>query len=174
VLTPAEFFREGGAAHIQVVRTGATTNAASVSFATSNDTAIANLDYVPQAGTLDFAPLEVSKEVVIPLLARRGVMERIAFKVELSSPSAGYSTIPATPIVILPDVRLVSRSIRLTNGMITLRLDGTIPGRSYWLESSTNLTDWRTVIPTRTIEPPITFEFPQPSGAVQFFRARQQ
>ena len=171
VLTPAEFVR-GGVAHIQVVRTGPSTNAASVSFATTDDTAFANVDYVPQTGTLNFAPLEVSKEVVVPLLHRTGVMERTIFNLELSNPSAGYATIAATPILILPDLRLAPESLQVTNGMMLLRLDGTVPGRTYSLESSTNLINWSSLTASAANGPTTTFQFPRPSGSVRFFRAR--
>ena len=69
VFTPAECSRSSVFALVRVVRTGPTTNAASVAFTTRDETAKAGEDYGPQSGTLNFAPLEVSKEVAVPLLA---------------------------------------------------------------------------------------------------------
>jgi hypothetical protein len=172
VLTPSESFRSSGATHIQVLRTGPTMDAASVSFATSDDTATANVDYLPQTGTLDFARLEVSKEVVVPLLPRTGIIDRITFKLELSSPSPGYSTIPATPIAILRDFRLVSESLQVTNGIMTLQLEGTVPGHIYSLDTSTNLTSWSPLTSSGATGPTTIFQFSKPEGPVRFFRAR--
>jgi len=114
------------------VRTGPSTNAASVSFTTRDDTAKAGDDYLPQSGTLDFAPLEVSKEVAVRLLARSEVDGRRLFGLDLSNPSAGYTKIASTPIVILPDLRMTADSLRpREDGSVAITLQGTLPGISY-------------------------------------------
>lgn len=65
--TRAEFSHSDGVARIYVVRTGDTVASASVDFTTKDGTAKAGEDYLPQKGTLNFAPLEISKTVLVPL-----------------------------------------------------------------------------------------------------------
>ncbi|MCI0534570.1 MAG: hypothetical protein L0Z50_05020 [Verrucomicrobiales bacterium] len=68
VITPARS-RKNAIAKINVVRTGPTTNRASVVFRTKDDSAKAGQDYEFRAGTLNFEPLEVCKELLIPLFS---------------------------------------------------------------------------------------------------------
>ncbi len=56
-----------GSATITVMRTGTTTGSASVSYATSDGTAIAGADYASTSGTLTFAAGESTKFFIIPL-----------------------------------------------------------------------------------------------------------
>ncbi len=175
VLTPAEFFRSRGVARIRVLRTGPTTNAASVSFITSDDTAKAGDDYVSQSGTLNFSPLEVSKEVMVPLLARTGVDARLSFKLELSNPSAGYTTIVSTPIAILSDLRIATDSLRPRgDGSIAITLRGTVPGRWYSLESSSDLKDWQWIAGIQAVGNSVLFDNLPRQPSTQFFRASPQ
>ena len=58
-----------GPAQITVTRTGDTTGAAAVHFATGNGTATAGTDYTGQAGTLLFAAGDASKTFPVPVLA---------------------------------------------------------------------------------------------------------
>jgi hypothetical protein len=169
VLTPAEFFRSAGVARIRVVRTGPTTNAASVSFATANDTASAGVDFVPQSGTLEFAPLEVSKEITVPLLAGTGVSLGLSFNLELSNPSAGYTNIAATPVAILPDLRISLRPS--ADGAITVTLHGTVPGSWYSLETSADLKNWGGITGRNASGSTLVFDSFLPNTSPQFFRA---
>jgi hypothetical protein len=171
VFTPAEFLRSSGVGRVRVVRTGPTTNGASVSFRTSDATAKAGVDYVPQSGTLNFAPLEVCKEVAVSLLTGTGTLARIAFNLELNNPSAGYTTIAATPIIIDPDLWLATKSLR---GSIAVTLYGTIPGIGYSFESSTNLTDWLVVSSDQATGPTVVFKSDVTSSSRRFFRARRE
>jgi hypothetical protein len=173
VLTPAEFYRLSGVARVRVVRTGATTNAASVSFTTRDDTARAGEDYAPQSGTLNFVPLEVSKEVLVPLLAKAGVDARLCFKLELNNPSAGYTNIASTPIAILPDLRIATDSLRpRADGSMTITLHGTMPGRYYGLESSTDLKNWVGIAGTQASGSTVVFDNLPRASSPQFYRAR--
>jgi len=171
VLTPAEFDRSSGIAQVRVLRTGPTTNAASVSFFTSDATAKAGVDYIAQGGTLNFAPLEVSKEVTVPLLARNGVDARLWFNLELSNPSAGYTNIASTPIAILADLRIATDSLRPRgDGSIAITLSGTVPGRHYALEASTDLKNWQWIAGAQASGNIVSFDnLPRPQSA-QFFR----
>jgi hypothetical protein len=154
------------------VRTGPTANAASVSFTTSDDTAKAGEDYVPQSGTLNFAPLEVAKEVAVPLLVRTGVEARLFFN--LNNPSAGYTNIASTPI-ILSDLRIAPESLRRrADGSIAITLRGTIPGGHYSLEDSSDLKNWQRVSSAQTFVNTVTFENPTRRVAPQFFRGRTE
>jgi len=62
------FLENSGAALVTVNRTGVTNTAVSVSFATSDGTALAGLDYQFVSAVLTFAPGEVAKVVSIPLI----------------------------------------------------------------------------------------------------------
>ena len=153
---------------------GATTNAAFVSFTTSDDTAKAGEDYAPLSGMRDFAPLEVSKEVVVPLLAKTAIEDRRSFKLELSNASPGCATIAATPVVILPDLRMAVDSLRpRADGSITLTLHGTLPGLTYCLETSTNLTDWFGWASADAANPSTRFGPFSSDRFPRFFRARR-
>lgn len=56
-----------GPAVIAVTRSGVTTNAVTVDYATGNGLATPGVDYTPQTGTLSFAPGETSKTFSIPI-----------------------------------------------------------------------------------------------------------
>jgi uncharacterized delta-60 repeat protein len=175
VLTPAQFYSSSGVARVQVLRTGPTTNAASVSFTTRDDTAKAGEDYAPQSGTLNFAPLEVSKEVMVPLAARAGGYRRVSFKLELSNPSTGYTNVASTPIVIVivPELRIAKGSLRPRgDGSIGITLHGTVPGRWYALESSADLKNWEGITGTYAVGSAVVFDNLPPRPLPQFFRAR--
>src|SRR5207237_9447114 len=77
-----------GAAAISVQRAGDTTAAATVDYATSNGTAIAGLNYIAQAGRLTFAPLEVTKTIIVPFIADALVKGDETVNVRLSNPSS--------------------------------------------------------------------------------------
>jgi hypothetical protein len=171
VVTPAEFYRSSGVARVQIVRTGPTTNAASVSFTTGDGTAKAGVDYVAHTGTLNFAPLEVSKEVTVPLLAGTGTLQRLSFNLELDNPSPDYAIVAATPINILPDLRLVTQIVRPNDGSFEFTLQGTIPGFHYSLLSSKNLTDWELLTSLQASAPTAVFSGSTLPGATRFFRA---
>ncbi len=184
VFTPAEFVRSG-VARIRVARTGPTTNAASVSFITRDATARAGMDYAARTGTLEFAPLEVSKEVVVPLLAKSGADARLFFNLELRNPSAGYTNIASTPIGIVPDLRIATDSLRpRADGSVAITLRGTLPRRYYILESSADLKNWYVVAgaqalgaetvfhPVWAFDPTTGGSTPPPWRGPSFFRAR--
>lgn len=58
----------GGTALVDVERVGGATGPVSIRFATTNDTAIAGLDYIGVTNTLSFAPGETRKTFGIPIL----------------------------------------------------------------------------------------------------------
>lgn len=187
VMTPSECSRSSGVARIQVVRTGPTTSAASISFATRDATAKAGTDYAPQSGTLSFEPLEVSKEVVVPLLATTPIEQRLTFNLEFSNPSPSYITIPSTPVSIRPDLRIATESLHpRADGSVALTLLGTLPGYAYVLEVSPDLMTWiytgasQATGPATVFDPVLGYD-PHSNttvwpvrGIPQFFRARRE
>lgn len=168
--TPPACYRSADSALIQIVRTGDTTNAASVEFSTLDDTARSGIDFLLQSGTLTFAPREVSKTIAVPLFAKTQITNRLRFMVALSNPNDGYAVVDPIPVVIWPDLRLEPEQM-LTDGKITLH--GTIPGLRYILEWSTDLKMWRDgdrgKATTGTLELNVFPGVP----SVEFYRARR-
>jgi len=82
---------ESQAARVVVSRTGATTGVATVSYATSDLTAQAGVDYEPASGTLQFAPGETSKTVDITIIDDALREDKESFRLTLSSPTGGIS-----------------------------------------------------------------------------------
>lgn len=145
VVIPARFFRSSREARLQIVRTGDTALAGSVTFTTREDTALAGKDFIPQSGILDFAPLEVSKEVIVPLLTSAGAFPGVAFRLELSKPSPGYAVADPASVVILPDLRLTLGRPLFPKAVARLQLHGVQRGVTYRLEISENLSTWATM-----------------------------
>jgi hypothetical protein len=179
VMTPAEFCRSTGIARLRIVRTGVTTNFASVSFGTRDATARAGLDYLPLSGTLEFAPLEVSKPIGVRLLPRMDAASRVFFELTLTNASPGYSTVTSTPIAILPDLRIETDSLRpQANGAVAITVSGTLPGIAYTLEASKDLQHWFSTTGPRVATGPAVVFSPvygveaalPPWRAPQFFR----
>ncbi len=78
-----------GSVLLTVQRTGDTTAAGSVDFATANGTATAGLDYTATNGTLNFAPGETNQTITVPIL-NDGLPEPSAyesFTITLSNPT---------------------------------------------------------------------------------------
>lgn len=78
-----------GSGLLTVQRTGDTTTAVSVDFATANGTATAGLDYTATNGTLNFAGGETNQTIPVPIL-NDGVVESAQFEgftVTLSNPT---------------------------------------------------------------------------------------
>ena len=75
---------------VQVARTGSVTESVSVDYASADETAVAELDYVPVSGTLTWAALETTpKSITLPIKST-AVFDGIkTLKLALSNPSAG-------------------------------------------------------------------------------------
>src|SRR5262249_3517459 len=61
-------FEFDGSVNPSIVRSGDLTGSASIDFATANNTAIAGQDYTAAAGTLNFAPGEISKSAAVAII----------------------------------------------------------------------------------------------------------
>lgn len=173
VVTPAEFGSCAGTTELRIVRTGDTTTAASVEFSTQNGTAKAGEHYLPQHGTLDFAPLDVSKTVSVQLVPGKTLSERITFTIVLHHPSAGYATAVPTPVVIRPDLCLeIARpSAPGSPGIVTVR--GTLPGLDYVLDSSPDLQSWTETASGMATSDRLALPFQLPAASSAFFRTRR-
>jgi hypothetical protein len=78
-----------GAISIGVTRFGNTANAATINYTTSNGSATQPNDYASASGSLQFAPGETVKTLVVPIVDD-GVVERTeSFNLVLSAPGAG-------------------------------------------------------------------------------------
>jgi hypothetical protein len=88
---------------VKVIRTGDVSQSVSVNYATADGTAIAGSDYTAASGTLNFAPGELSKTVLISILDDslfENADEKFTFN--LSNPTGGaLVTSPTTTITIL-------------------------------------------------------------------------
>jgi CSLREA domain-containing protein len=82
----------GGVITLTVTRTqGASSGAATVDYATSDGAAKAGLDYVAAAGTVSFAPGELTKSFDVRLVNDPTDEEAQAFNVTLSNPAGGVA-----------------------------------------------------------------------------------
>ena len=87
---------------LNVLRTGGSTGAASVDYATSNGTATAGSDYTATSGTLSWAAGETTtKTISIPILSNGTAEANETFTVTLSNATnASLGTIPAATVTI--------------------------------------------------------------------------
>jgi hypothetical protein len=85
---------DAGNATITVVRSGATGNAVSADFATSNGTATAGADYTATSGTISFAAGETSKTVKVPIVKDNLFEGDETVNLKLSNPQGGASLSP--------------------------------------------------------------------------------
>jgi azurin len=82
--------QSGGNVTLTVDRTGGSTGAISVAYATSNGTAVAGTDYTAESGTLDWASGNTSAQTVeIPISDATPFAGSKAFTVTLTDPSSG-------------------------------------------------------------------------------------
>ncbi|MBK7001379.1 MAG: hypothetical protein IPH35_15810 [Rhodoferax sp.] len=92
-----------------------------VSYATTDGTAIAGSDYVSTKNTVGFAPGETSKTISVPILGDTSVESDETFKLTLSSPSGAVlgSVVSTTATIINDDkpvVTLTPTSVSVTEG----------------------------------------------------------
>jgi len=175
VLTPSEFRQTDSVARIQVLRTGVTTSAASVAYQTVDDTARAGEHYQSLSGRLNFAPLEVSKELLVPLIATRGGSTPHGFKVVLSEPSAGCSVIARTPISLLPELRIATGSkLTASEAGGTIDLNGTQRGKWYYVQESEGLADWNWIGGALATSSNLKIKLPPGKSSIRFLRAVEQ
>lgn len=101
--TTSYVVNEGGSATITVVRQGATTAAASVSYATGGGTATPGSDYVPASGVLTFAPGQRQAIITIQTLDDSAIESDETILVSLSNPVGLTLTGPSVATVTIRD-----------------------------------------------------------------------
>lgn len=94
---------DAGSVTLTVTRTGDTTSAASLDFATWDGTAVAGTDYTAMNGTINFPAGENQETINIPLLANYAAAATSAFTVTLANPTgnAQLSTNQSTTVTVL-------------------------------------------------------------------------
>jgi PKD repeat protein len=92
-----------GSINVTVTRTGAMSGAATVDYATGDDTATQKSKYILNAGTLNFATGEASKTITILIVDNTIIDGTESFKITLSNPSGVALGTPATTIVSIND-----------------------------------------------------------------------
>jgi hypothetical protein len=93
----------GGSANITVTRTGDLSASATVSYATSNGTALDSSDYTTNVGTLTFAPGETTKLVTILLIDDVYVEGMETASLTLSNPSGATLGSQSTAQLMISD-----------------------------------------------------------------------
>ncbi|QZP09152.1 Calx-beta domain-containing protein [Caenibius sp. WL] len=111
---------EGGNVVFTVTRSGDTSGAVTVAYASSDGTATAGSDYTAVSGTLSFAANETSKTITVATTADTTIESDETFTMTLSNPSTGsITTATATGTIINDDVapaNLAIDSVSATEG----------------------------------------------------------
>jgi len=171
---PSPGFSESNTvARVRVFRTGETSQHASVQVLTLDDTALTGRDYASYSGQIDFAPLEVEKEISIPIFDNKVLDGDRQFRVALLNPSAGYS-VPSVPrpFVILDD------EPGFPPGALRFTAEGTLritflnpPCGNVALQSSLDAQHWSVAQTVNTCDRTLAFEPPGARlDAHRFFR----
>lgn len=92
-----------GFVSVLVERLYNTNTVASVHYATVDGTALANVNYTPASGTLNFTNGETLKSLTIPLLNDTNVTGDLIFGVSLSSPVGAQLLSPSNTVVVVQD-----------------------------------------------------------------------
>jgi len=95
---------EGNTMVLTVTRSGTTSTAVGVSFATANNTAIAGSDYTAASGTLSFAAGQTSKTVSVNILTDSIAESPETFFVNLTNPTGGATISDAQAVGTIVDV----------------------------------------------------------------------
>ncbi len=89
-----------GYVEVKARRSGPSTSAVSVEFETLGNTAQAGTDFVPQLGTITFAPFETIKTLQIPIVNDSQPEATESFRIRLFNPAGGAVLGPQTETVI--------------------------------------------------------------------------
>lgn len=110
-----------------------------VDYATQDGTALAGQDYEPVSGTLEFAPGETAKTIVVRLMPDVPVEDDETFSVVLTRPvNAGLRK--ATGTAVVTEARV--EAIRVDTAIVI----HTVAGRRYSVERSSDFVNWSPVV----------------------------
>ena len=161
-------------ARVRIFRTGETSQSASVEFTTIDETAKAGRDYIATSGRVVFAPLEVEREIVIPLIDNKVADGDRQFRVALRQPSAGYivPTVHASFVIQDDDYGFALKTVhRLDEGRVSLTLYNTLPcGNLITLEASSDLQKWNPIAEVNACERTLRFEDTSSTNSMRFYR----
>jgi hypothetical protein len=93
----------GGTLNIALVRTGGTTGAVTVQYATADGTAKSSSDYTSTSGTVSFAAGEATKSFPVVVAANSSIGGNKNFKIVLSNPTGGVTVSPGSATVVVYD-----------------------------------------------------------------------
>ena len=93
-----------GGATIEVTRVGNTTNAVTIDYATNDGTASNRTDYITTSGTLQFAPGDIQKSFVIPIVDDLYVEGNQTINLSLTKPGGGaFAGSPTASVLTIID-----------------------------------------------------------------------
>lgn len=110
----APLILEGNAALLSIRRSGNTTNTVTVSYATADGTATAGIDYTATSGTVDFAPGQTQRDIVVPLSSDAVAEPNKTFTVTLGIAAGNAAT--TAPSVSTVTIRDDDRPTLLVSG----------------------------------------------------------
>jgi uncharacterized delta-60 repeat protein len=146
--TPLNASEGDDAVNIRLLRTGDTTRAASVTFSTQDGTALAGRDYFAQSARIEFAPLEVERNIQFQL-PDNGVSDGDrSFRLVLNEPSVGYDLPAAGTTVIVRDndPGFPANPLRLlADGRAEVSIRNPFCGLPLYLQASTDLLHWTSI-----------------------------
>jgi hypothetical protein len=134
----------GGSVVITVNRTSGTAPPATVSYATSDGTALAGLDYTATSGVLTFAAGEVSKNVTVPIADDTNLEGGETFTFTLRDPvgtglgSPSAATVTVTDNLAAPAPSNLSLSVQTTTRILVKWLDNCSNEGGFELQTSTD------------------------------------
>lgn len=149
-LSADTFMVNEGAGHIDVTvnRTGNTTAAATISYATSDGSATQKSDYTVALGTIDFAAGEATKTITIFITDDTFVEGDETFNLTLSDPSTGNLTAtPSTAVITITDNDTSPSANPIDDPEFFVRMqyrdflnrDPDAGGLAFWVNSLNNL-----------------------------------
>jgi hypothetical protein len=110
-----------GSVTVSVTRSGNTTLATTINYATSNGSAQQPSDYTSTSGSLQFAPGDSVKTFIVPIINDELVEGNETINVALSSPGGGVEGSPFTSsIVILDDDKPLILTDEITSRAVAL------------------------------------------------------
>ena len=126
IASSASASASSGSVALTVTRSGSTTGASTVNFATSNGTATAGANYTAVSGTLSFAANETSKTITVPILNSSTQSSDLSFSVTLSSPSSGTTISNASGTVTVTAAQQQSSTVSISSSASAAASSGSV------------------------------------------------